>query len=67
MANFDRSIRERIHELSWDQKYYSQMDVVYNLEGALINIFCLAAVYRHVSVVAVISLSPSASPIIDVY
>lgn len=38
MANFGWCIRERIRELS-RQKYYSQMDVVYNLARALINIF----------------------------
>jgi len=45
-------IRKRIRELSRHQKYYSQMDVVYNLAGVLINIFYLAAIYRHVSVIA---------------
>lgn len=38
----------RMRDLSWHQKYYSQMDAVYNLTSVSINIFRLAAFYHHV-------------------
>jgi len=38
----------RMRDLSWHQKYYSQMDAVYNLTSVSINIFRLATFYHHV-------------------